>query len=334
MTSSVEILIPGLLPPEWRPGGLDEPSVKALARALGKASITGAVAASQDFRDQLRGFESRLGQCFGLAEPCPAAPYCYLADSGKREGRPVMAVTPVHLRPEQDRLVLFEGEPLALAEAEAAALVGRVNDHFADRGLKLVAPAPNRWYLIDPPHAAITLTPLHEVNGGRNINPALPRGEDARFWAAILNESQMLLHRDPINQAREAQGRWVINGLWPDGLGVIQTARTSARVYSDHPLTRGLALAAGIEPQSPTQWRCQETAGDDLWVMDQLIEPALVGDIEAWRGRLAQLAKRLAPLLRWAETGGRLMIDPCNGQRFQYQRFCMLRFWRRPRLFP
>lgn len=335
MTSSVEILIPGLMPPQWAAGGCDEPSVKVLERALGKATTRGAVSAGEDFGEQLSQFETRLAHRFGLDESFPIAPYCYLADSGERPDQPVMAATPVHLRPEQDRLILFEGEPLALDEGQAAEMVARFNAHFADRGLRLTAPAPNRWYLVDPPHTRITTAPLHEVSG-RNVNFALPQGEDARFWAATLNEIQMLFHQDPVNQQREAQGRWVINGLWPHGLGCIQTTHPPTKVWSDHPVTRGLALAGGLTPEPPDQWRPETgpaATSEQLLVVDDFIGPALLGDTEEWRRRLPQVAKKLSPLISWAETGGNLTINPCDGRRFNIHGFCKLRFWRTSRIF-
>jgi hypothetical protein len=332
MADSIEVLIPGLMPPNWPVPGGDNLSVRELERALGQASTQGRPFRSQDARDQLRHFEARLAYRFGLDQPLASAPYAYLADSGERPETTVMAVAPVHLRPEQDRLVLFEGEPLALTTEESAALVARLNDHFADRGLRLVAPKPQRWYLLDPPQARITTTPLYQVNG-RNINQELPQGEDARFWAATLNEIQMLLHQDLVNQAREAQGQWLVNGLWPHGLGRLQPTQAPTGVWGDQPLVRGLALAAGVGPASPAAWRPEAAGGEGLLVIEQLVDPMLIGDMEAWRGRLEEVAEQLAPLLRWAEQGGELKLDPCNGQRFNINRLGKLRFWRKRRLF-
>jgi len=65
---------------------------------------------------------------------------------------------------------------------------------------------------------------------------------------ALMNEAQMLLHEHPVNAGREARGELALNSIWFWGGGVIDAskARPFSTVVGDDPLTRGLALAAGI----------------------------------------------------------------------------------------
>lgn len=256
---------------------------------------------------------------------CPSAPYCRLADQppnpalddrppnqaqdglqrnqtpdghpanqapanpvpGSGPGPYVLHADPVHLRPDRDRLVLFAGPDFVPDRVEADALVALFNQHLGTEGLRLEAPTPARWYLLsERPHDLVT-QPLAAVLG-RPIAGQLPRGPEARHWARLLNEIQMLFHHSEVNQRREAAGLPTISGLWlwgggqllppsslasgPSSLvgGTISPAADSssqtssapnqvgssypragyAQVYSTDPLALGLARASGI-PTAP-----------------------------------------------------------------------------------
>ena len=253
---------------------------------------------------------------FGFApdpeRDCPSAPYCRLADQPPNpalhdqppkqvlDGHPgkqapgdpgpgpyVLHADPVHLRPDRDRLVLFAGPDFAPDRAEADALVALFNQHLGAEGLRLEAPTPARWYLLSKrPHDLVT-QPLAAVLG-RPIAGQLPQGPEARHWARLLNEIQMLFHHSEVNQRREAAGLPTISGLWlwgggcllppsspasgtsrPAGgaisLAAASSSQTSgaaipvgssapragyAQVYSTDPLALGLARASGI-PTAP-----------------------------------------------------------------------------------
>jgi hypothetical protein len=80
------------------------------------------------------------------------------------------------------------------------------------------------------------------------IEGNLPSGPDAIRFHALMNEAQMLLHEHPMNAAREARGVPALNSVWFWGGGVMDAPRERpfSSVFSDDPLARGLALAAGI----------------------------------------------------------------------------------------
>ena len=140
------------------------------------------------------------------------------ADPGP--GPYVLHADPVHLRPDRDRLVLFAGPDFAPDRAEADALVDLFNQHFGADGLRLEAPTPARWYLLsERPHDLVTQTLATVL--GRPIAGQLPRGPEARHWARLLNEVQMLFHHSEVNQRREAAGMPTLNGLWLWGGGCL-----------------------------------------------------------------------------------------------------------------
>ena len=56
-----------------------------------------------------------------------------------------MQADPVHLQAQRAALVLVPGTQLDIDAAEASALIGTLNDHFAAVGLQFLAPHPTRW---------------------------------------------------------------------------------------------------------------------------------------------------------------------------------------------
>jgi hypothetical protein len=98
---------------------------------------------------------------------------------------------------------------------------------------------------------------------GRNINGFLPAGGDARTWVSIGNEMQMLLHRHPVNERREQEGRLTANGLWFWGGGTLPARAVASwrHVWSDDPLVKGLA-AISQSPVSPLPAEAQGIGRD------------------------------------------------------------------------
>ena len=106
---------------------------------------------------------------------------------------------------------------------------------------------PARWYVRLEKAPDMHTTPAAAAHGVA-IDEMLPSGPDAVRFHALMNEAQMLLHEHPVNAEREARGELALNSIWFWGGGVIdaERARPFSTVFSDDPLARGLALAAGI----------------------------------------------------------------------------------------
>lgn len=336
MTASLTLFVPGLLGP-WPTAsepGFPLPATPALERLLARADAASCPVA---------GFEAVLCLRFGLQQPpdgdLPVAALTRLADTGAAAGHWLRA-DPVHLRADLHQVLLVDARHLAITADEAARLAEAFNCTFADDGLRLDTPCPERWYLqVDPPPALRT-TPLADTIG-RDIDPRLPQGDDARRWHARLTEIQMLFHAHPVNQLREAREQPTLNGLWLWGGGglpdTLQAPRTE--FYARDPLSRGLARQAGLAVQVPPDdagdWRAAEAAGGDaLIVLDELRDPLLDDDPSGWSERLAGLERRwFAPLLEMLRRGHlrRLALLPCDGRRFTLVRAGLRRFWRRSR---
>lgn len=196
---------------------------------------------------------------------------------------PCGLLTPAHWRVDAEGVSLADPESLALSEAESRALFDAVRPLFESESWRLRWGAPLRWYAI---HESLRELPC------ASLDRAVGRGVDA--WLApapgalrrLHSEAQMLLYRDPVNDAREARGLPAVNSLWLHGCGVAQAP-----------------LAAGPRIDS------------------RLRGPALAADWAAWAEAWRALdAGPLADLLRAAQRGAAVALTLAGercAQRFE-----------------
>ncbi|MCB1864909.1 MAG: hypothetical protein KDG50_05725 [Chromatiales bacterium] len=240
-----------------------------------------------------------------------------------------LCATPVHLRPDTDRLVLFPPESLVWNAAELAALRTRLATHLADDGLSLHdSPRAGTWLIGSARPIAITTHPLVSV-AGRNIGPQLPGGPDAVAATRLMTEAQMLFHSDPVNTARLAARRPALNGLWLWGEGALPAGppASAIRLVGDDPLLRGLAgrAAPAVQPSRVEVLR-----------FDSRVEQALLSfDAQRWLDALAQLDAELPHWLDEHAGAARdgIELSAGDGRVFRCRAARGLARWRRPRPF-
>jgi hypothetical protein len=113
-----------------------------------------------------------------------------------------------------------------------------------EEGIDMQSDHPERWCIALNDPLQFEFTPLDEALG-MSVADALPGHPEALFWRRILNEIQVALHNCPVNMRRRQRGRQEINSVWFWGGGFIPEASPHDlidTVYSDHPVTRGLAI--------------------------------------------------------------------------------------------
>lgn len=332
----LDLIIPDLFLPLPPGGAFDiysQPALPDLETLFARATRT--TASGSDL-------ESYLLAHFG-APPTQSgiAALSLLADGGQAENRYWMRVDPVHLQAQRDKLALVCGELMAITEMEANALVGALNQHYADDDMKFFCPRPERWYVTSSHSPDLITHPLPQV-AGQAINDKLPSGPDGKLWQSRMNEMQMLLHMHPVNQAREDAGLPLLNSVWFWGGGALPAvpARPARHCWADETLTRGLARAAGCPshplPQNAEAW-IKEAApnSEHLIVWDAPRRAAQYGDYAAWHACLAQFEAQWAkPLLRALRDGRieRLNLHTVSAhsvQTFSLNRAAAWRFWRR-----
>jgi hypothetical protein len=331
----IALVIPGLCGPS-----LDESPATwltrrpaALERLLSRARTA---AAPEDADVTVCSFFDLAGTS---GSPPPLAPLTWLADTGRPPSGYMLRADPVHVRADQACLRLYDSTTFDIDAAEAAALVESFNGFYRERGWRLAAPVPQRWYLHLPGVPDISTVAPANISGG-NVDGSLPAGRDAAAWHALLNEVQMLFHDHPVNAAREARGALVINSLWPWGGGILPERVVSrvAQVWTDQPLGAGLARLAGIPwqavPAGAAGIADALLHGVNLVVLDALQTSARHAEVETWAQGLAQLEQDwFVPLSTWLEGGmlTTLEIYPVTGRRYRLNRSGLRHFWKRIR---
>ncbi len=332
MAVTLHLLLPGLLGPmpSFMAAGC-EAHVPALERILARAD-----------QKETPGHDlsTTLFSLFGMAaqsgRDLPEGAVNYLGSGGTPGETCWLRADPVHLRPDRDRLLLFNPELLDVEQAEADEIAGQINAHFAEDGLRLETSLPAHWYLHMEKCPDLVTTGLEQVVG-RNIDAFLPSGPDAAKWRALSNEIQMLLFNAPLNQQREALGKLTINGLWLSGVGTLPSLEKAPfeRVFGEDPTCRGLAQLAGIQPQVIPDNLADAWSGEGevLLSVTNLLPPVLNADPFHWAEQLARLDGKLQRLIGSlnGQQNARLHVYPCNGKRYTLRKTHRYRFWRHSR---
>jgi len=328
---SLTLLVPGLLwpNPALQDTVFDLP-LPALQTLLGRSRL------QREALDEALWWQQLAGQTVA------PAPFRLLGLGAETNHQPWLCADPVHLRFEQQTMVLEDPTKLSLSPAESAALAKTLIPLVEEFGT-LQATSDKHWHL--QPHGALPPCPtLISDLIGQPARALLPEGSEYRPWRRLFNEVQMSLHQHPVNQAREAAGQQVINSLALWGGGTLPTqplnTPTFSEIQSDEGFHRGLAKhwnIAGVPlPQS-----FMHGPGHTLAVLPELLTPTRNRDAIGWREGLKTLEQHwFAPALE-ALQKGQLRSFVLVGFGDDNQRdttltatthhFDKFKFWRRPR---
>lgn len=172
----------------------------------------------------------------------------------------------------------------------------------ASGGFELRAFAPGCWLLAHPALDGLACASLDRVVG-RNVDLWLGAGPGLRRVRRLQNEVQMLLHRHPVNEAREARGELPVNSFWLDGCGRLPASVDMAVACVAAP------GAAGVLADSGPGARAQRSVTVD----DSLRGPALAEDWHAWSRAFGRLDDGLfAHCLERAQTGAAIELTLCG----------------------
>jgi hypothetical protein len=113
---------------------------------------------------------------------------------------------PIECQADNQQLYCLGSAHLAITQSEANQCIESMNQHLVPAGMKLYALEPALWLLALPSELSHLTQPLNKV-----LNSALGK------TPALFTELQMLLHKHPINLAREQAGKPVIHACWLSG---------------------------------------------------------------------------------------------------------------------
>lgn len=297
----IDIVVPALFWPDpGEPGVYHQLRLPALEKILEKSRCSEYATTS---------IEAWLCQFFKIEkqQDWPVAPIMVEMDS-RNTSRACddgywLRADPVHLRIENNHILLVDGQMLNISPKEAGDLADNINELLTEEGLTLLPLRPHRWYVHSGEVPVMQTRLLSEV-AGKNINNQLPVGDGSLVWVRRVNEIQMLLHEHPINQRREMHGEPIINSLWIWGGGVMPQNLMAApcEIWSNHDFTQGLANAAGMKCQSPPSnaydWLSSAQDKKQLIMLDNLWNSVCYRDFTAWRNELTKLESAwFSPLL-------------------------------------
>lgn len=291
-------------------------SCPALERLLGYADPGSTVVATP---------ATWLLQAFGVPRQhdMPAAVYSALGDQLPATTGYWLRADPVYLHLLRDRIVLPQPVVEDVSVAEAQAMVATLNQHFAD--LRFYAPHPQRWYVrVAQPPSLVTCEPLAAV--GYDIRQHMPQGGDGKAWINLLNEIQMLLHQHPVNQQREDEGKFPINGLWAWGGGVLAGAGVVQpspydQLWGDDPLLAGLAAGQTRQQPQNLQVCLDHPAQRQLLMLEAGLDWAALE--QRWFAPMFQALK--------SKKAGKIRLLFAKGATlhvFSIQRSSLWKFWR------
>jgi Uncharacterized protein conserved in bacteria len=277
-----------------------------LARALARADLQ---LLGGDSRQQL---SRHFPQLLAADTLWPVAALTRQFDAGDAgDGRWLRADPAFVAADMQGVRMLAHGPALALDAGQVQQLIQAIAPVFAEQGMALSAPTPERWYLQLP--AGLELPVFADIDNvlGDDLFDHLPGGDAGRLWRSLLSETQVLLHQHPYNRQRASQGLAMVNSLWFWGPGSLpaQVPSAFAQVRSPDPLLQAIAALAG-QPEG----------------QGQLV------DLRHLRQPQVMIEQALLPLLGALERGelSRLNLDFADGHHYQLNRGQRWRLWRKP----
>jgi hypothetical protein len=219
-TVSLRILAGALPDPAWLAGSLRDQAIATPAwqQYVARADCTEEVLSAPGARAEPG--HLRLMAKMHALPGASAWPAFELARQGLLPlDKPVWRATPVHFLLGRDHVRLSDPATLELDASQASALLASVRALFLEDGLELTLHSPQVWSMHPTGLASPWQLETYSLAGaiGRSIDARLPEGPHARRWRRLLNELQMTWFDHPINQTRESQGLWPINGLWIEG---------------------------------------------------------------------------------------------------------------------
>jgi hypothetical protein len=202
-----------------------------------------------------------------------------------------------------------------------------VQEVFSQEEIKADTNHPGRWCMALSEPLDFQFLSLEQALG-MDVAEALPGHPGALPWKRLLNEVQIALHNCPVNIRRRQNGQQEINSVWFWGGGTMPESSAQnpiESVYSEQPVTRGLAIINNCRLKAQTQADLDDMsqAGQSM-LIDWLPETV---SAKAELDRLEILASDLLNRVRIA--GASLTLLNGSGRGWFYDRGARRRFWKR-----
>lgn len=139
---------------------------------------------------------------------------------------------PIECQADNKAIYCLGSAHLQVTQSEANQIIETMNQHLVPAGMRMFAPEPTRWLLALPGPLTVQTQSLNTI-----VNRALSQ------TPSLFTELQMLLHKHPVNLARESAAKPLIHACWLSGEGKLPVMKKipSMGVVTEDPLCRVLA---------------------------------------------------------------------------------------------
>jgi hypothetical protein len=196
-----------------------------------------------------------------------------------------------------------------------------------EEGVEMHSDHPERWCIALNTPLSFEFKTLDDALGMDMVD-ALPQHPEAIYWRRILNEIQVALHHCPVNIKRRQSGKQEVNSVWFWGGGFIPEAAPRDlidTVYSNHPVTRGLAIINDCKVKSQNTAGEGRFNGDGRSILVDWVPVTAYAEEE-----LEQLEGLTKQLLKLADEKELVLNTvPGNGAGRLYNHRSRRRFWKR-----
>ncbi|TCV97292.1 hypothetical protein EC912_101292 [Luteibacter rhizovicinus] len=272
-------------------------------------------------RDAEPGYVAALREHFSWPDgPLPVAALIRQLVAGDAGDALWLCADPAWVQPELNGARLLACGNLGLRPDDAATLVAALAETFSAEGMELRVGDAEHWQLKVPRYVDLPHFPEPEEALGADLFEQLPQGTDGRRWRALINEAQVVLHNEPWNATRRAQGVAPVNSVWLWGGGTLPDWVESGlgRVVSDDLLVWALAARAGVDVVGRDP---RSAATDDAaFTLLDLQDTQLSSFERDWWPVIAT---------RLQAGGSEVRLSFASGERYILRAAHRLRFWRR-----
>mgnify|MGYP001827510713 FL=1 len=330
--SELHLIVPGICGPLAETQALhDNLAVKQWLKTLSRSRCQSSVEGEHGVLTEILALKYEDG--------FPSAALTLLANDLYDAGMFYMHADPVHLQADMDHAVLTSSADLDITTQESSAICAALDQHFHQDDLTFFTLNKDQWFVSSKDKIRMQTTSLVDATG-RNVNFILPAGDDSSLWKQRLTEAQMLMHLHELNVARENAGLQSINSLWFHGPGDLEVSVSDpvATICGDNGMLKGLAKHIQCDhvevPESVAAYAeylssCKPGSRNilELSQLDHLVNYT---DVSLWTNALEQLLQQwIYPLLKlMSKNNITVTLYPCNGKRYRFSKYDVLRFWR------
>jgi hypothetical protein len=162
--------------------------------------------------------ERALARWLGLPTDDGRIPWA--AAAGEQPKQPQAWFTPCHFQVGMDQVTLLPSDQIGLIDADSRAMFDALAPFCAEDGIDLTYESAVRWHAQGEPLRDLICASLDRVSG-RSVADWTPSQGHSPLITRLQSEAQMLFYTHTVNDRREADRAYIVNGFWIHGAGAL-----------------------------------------------------------------------------------------------------------------